>query len=202
MVSIEKASSNTDKSKFFIESLLRDKTVKHFGATCCQNQCMHQFTFNDCYSAHIWYHNQPQLCSLGWLHTVLASSIDEHGHVSLRFQHKQVCTTAFKLLYGLSNNKYKHALELCNNPLTQIIHGNIGNLNALQHPQHALMHYWILDFLQNNGDYDPASGAVHVPSYVTQESLYDLFRCDNTPSTVPLPSDTTFFEYIHAHFPD
>ena len=123
------------------------------------------------------------------------------GTVHLHFFHKPVCTSAFKLLYGLSNNKYNHALQLSSTPLNQIMHGNVGNLNALQQPSKSQIHYWFTTFLWENGDFDPATGFTHVPAYCSQELLYEMFCIDQNQTYFHIPSIRTFWDHIKSHFP-
>ena len=108
------------------EPTLEEIAHKHFNTVCCKKQCLHLFSFEQCLKAHEWYHGQTQLASRNWLKTVLAASTDEMNHIHLRFEHISVCTTAFKMLYGLSNNKYSSALLDSKHPMTVLSHGNTG----------------------------------------------------------------------------
>jgi hypothetical protein len=127
--------------------------------------------------------------------------MDENHRIHLRFHGTKVCTTAFKLLYGFSNNKYTHALQLTETPYAPIYHGNTANLNAAQHTAHVNTHFWFYNFILANGDYDPSTGHIHIPEYVSHELLYELFIEDHVNENAQLPKERSFQEYIHTHFP-
>ena len=66
------------------------------------------------------------------------------------------------------------------------------------------MHSWLEEYLRVNGDYDPVNGHIHVPSYVSQETFYDLFRQDcMTLYDIledDIPSYYAFTHYFRSHF--
>lgn len=103
-------------------------------------------------------------------------------------------------MYGFSNNKYQHALILSKQPFLTYLHGNVGNLNAQQPALLSLIHYWFQEFIQNNGERDPVSHNIHIPSYISKELLYELFKTDQSTLHI-LPSLHHFLEYIKSHFP-
>ena len=60
-----------------------------------------------------------------------------------------------------------------------------------------MMHCWFDDYLRSNEDYDPISGRIHIPSYITHESFYDLFRQHCTVSDISDSDILSFFSFSH-----
>jgi hypothetical protein len=178
--------------------------AKHdYTQNCCADHCLWKFTLQQCVESHEWYMKQPTTWTRNWLKTVIIASSDEANKVHLRFAGHPVCHTAFKHLYGLSNNKFSQALKDAQTPRTMITHGNICNHNAEKPGKKSLMHAWVDEFLNSSGDTDPISGHVHIPSYLTKDSLYEMFMEDcnleGTPSST-IPSYASFFRYFDLHF--
>ena len=151
--------------------------------------------------SHVWYHGLSQANSLEWLRTVLVATRDDAGHSQLRFRGSPLCHRGFKLVYGFSNNKLTHAMQLAEHPYMPYIHGNVGNMNASDDQAHALTHYWFMNFILANGDRDPTSSNVHIPDYMSKELLYTLFVEEQGNEGVFLPKERSFQEYIRTHFP-
>jgi hypothetical protein len=72
----------------------------------------------------------------------------------------------FKLFYGISNNKYAHALEWSHEPYTVLSYGNLGKTNALVLEYAYAIHAWMNEFLHNNDDTNPVSGDIHLSMYI------------------------------------
>ena len=79
----------------------------------------------------------------------------------------------------------------------------IGNSNAVKFNYRPLLHSWFDEYLTANGDTDPITGHVHIPSYITQESFYELFRqfcfMEDLRET-DIPSFFSFTHYFKSHF--
>jgi len=175
---------------------------KHFLQTCCSKCCMASLSFEDVLDSHIWYHGLSQADSLEWLRTALVATRDDSGHSQLRFRGALICHRGYKLVYGFSNNKFSHALRLAEHPYMPYIHGNVANLNASNDQAHMLTHYWFMNFIQTNGDRDPASNNIHIPDYVSKELLYTLFIEEQKEEGLLVPKERSFQEYIRTHFPN
>lgn len=79
------------------------------------------------------------------------------------------------------------------------MHGNVLNNNA-EHPSyHLMLSSWIDNFLALNGDQDPTTNNIHVPSYYTAKSLYELFTEDHK-QVETTPSLSTFTSFLHVHY--
>src|SRR5271163_2582378 len=130
---------------------------------------------------------------------MLNTSLNETHHVHLCINGKSMCGKVFKLFYGLSNNKYAHALELTSNLLTLILHRNIRNLHTVHQPMHVLTHYWFLDFLRANGDFDLVTCHIHVLSYIIKDLLFKLFIEEQVSNMLILKA-SAYKNYIKVHF--
>ena len=58
-----------------------------------------------------------------------------------------------------------------------------------------------MNFIQTNGDRDPASNNIHIPDYVSKELLYTLFIKEQGEEGLLVPKERSFQEYIQTHFP-
>lgn len=165
--------------------------------------CVGQFSFQQCLESHLWYSGQSQLSSRDWLHTVIQASTLVHGPLHLLYRGVPVCQRAFKLLHGLSNNKFAQARKDAALPYTILTHGNLCNTNAEKPALHSQMHCWIEEYITANGDIDPVTSHVHIPAYVTHTSLYELFIADIVGAGVApdhVASVSTFGTYMKSHF--
>ena len=164
---------------------------------------MNQFSFQQCLDAHVWYKSQDQLTTLTWLCSVIAASNNIHNHYFLHFNKFPVCCTAFKKLYGIFNSKFAHAKHLADSSSTTLLlHGNTGNLHAANTSHQVLAHTWCSNFINDNGDVDPATGNIHIPCYVTHDFLYEMFiDAHSSYSKKQLPNKSSFLEYFRSHFP-
>ena len=103
-------------------------------------------------------------------------------------------------MYGLSNNKYNHALQFSLQPNTSLTHGNIGNLHAFNAPAASIIHFWFTTFFYENGYYDPISSNIHIPVYITKELLYEMFQAKHQHLPHVLSCLKTFSIYLKVHF--
>ena len=179
---------------------LFEKAQKNFHLPCCANNCKDNLSFEECLSAHKFFASMSVIRSREWLRdTIVASSLDNNV-VQLIFHKQHVCQQAFKQLHGISNNKYSLAKHDAERPYTLITHGNIGNKNAEQPQRSSTIRTWMDQFLQENGDVDPVSGKIHVPSYINKHDLYETFVKLQSHSG-EVPSKTCFFGHIKRIYP-
>ena len=112
-----------------------------------------------------------------------------------------MCQTGFKSLYGIFNNKFAKCVNLPEPALT--IYGNIGNSNAGRTTACSYMSFWMEEFATLHGNYDPKKAIIHIPAYIAQVSLYDLFaeswkKSKYSMDSIPAPS--TYYSYLDIDY--
>jgi hypothetical protein len=147
---------------------------------------------------------QQESCT--WLkHTLENSRIVSNGKQTVRLavSGKEICNAAFKLLYGISNNKYATAMKSANIPHTIPVHGNIGNKHHSKFTSKQSMFNWITDFVEECGDAHPTDGTIYVPKYIAKTALYSMYKDDWRKSNLSLasiPSAGSFFTTLEEQF--
>lgn len=141
-----------------------------------------------------------------WLKQRLESSITVHKEKSslvLLVSGKHVCNAAFKLLYGLSNNKFAAAQKDSVIPHSIPVHGNINNNNRSNFTAKQHVFNWIQDFVEECGDVHPTESTIYVPKYIAKTALYSAYKssweADNQPVN-SLPSSSMFYTVLETKF--
>ena len=175
---------------------------------CCKSRCSWLIALDECIKAHIFFSHLSQAESRNWLkERILASSTSTNGRreCNLIFVDRHVCNQAFKLLYGISNNKFSQALHDCQFPHTLPVHGNTGRTNRANISAQQHIFNWISEFIDSCGDRDPASDHIHFPCYISQHGMYSMYKHDCATHLVALrsiPSQTAFNKVMDSRFPN
>lgn len=155
---------------------------------------------------HQFYAKKTNTESTLWLKNLLSSSqkkseTSEILHITV--DKKPLCQTAFKLLYGISNNKYYAALHAVDTPDTIPIHGNINNQHALKQTAREHMSNWLTSFVEKVGDKSPTDYTIYIPKYIPKTSLYTMYEQEwhtNKQKAAELPSPSSFLNIFNHNF--
>ena len=189
---------------------LRERTWKDYSYGCCKQECMWDFTFKQCFGLHKFYCSKTTLEASSWLSTVMSSSLveNEFGTTSILHVHgKPVCQKAFKLLHGISNNKWNSVAN--NRDANRFpIHANTGNQNAVRTTTRVVLRTWLDEYIRSAGCANPAKDEIHLPVYLNKARLHEEFCShwkDKQLSKESAPSLNTFrnflsTEYAHVKF--
>ena len=116
---------------------------------------------------------------------------------------KSVCHTAFKQLYGISNNKYYAALEKASEPDVIPVHGNLNNQHALKQTAREHMNHWITSYVDEAGKQNPTNDSIYISKYVAKSTLYSMYQFDwiaRKLNASELPSPSLFYNIFERQF--
>jgi hypothetical protein len=145
---------------------VKEKAMKHYMLGCCKSSCLWTFSLQSCIQYHQFIASKTQVESKSWLRSKLAAGrLVTNGSESIQIlvEGHNICRTAFKLLYGISNNKFYAAMKDFDNPVSIVTHGNLGNRNASNETAKENMYNWVMDFIAEAGDCDPTNTTIHIP---------------------------------------
>jgi hypothetical protein len=125
------------------------------------------------------------------------------SHTSpIRINGEEVCLTAWKALYGVTNYTFYLVLNSINTG-TELseIHGNA--LRDYAAPKTELIHSWLTNYISTYGDKMPNSDDVYLPIACEKLSLWELMLSELEPlhSKEFLPEPNTFFQVWQKDFP-
>ena len=137
----------SSKRKTVLSSTLDAKTslekcISHYTQQCCTKKCLWNFTLQQAIDYHQFYAKKSSAESSHWLTNLLAAAYNKNENsdvIQLVVDKRCLCQTAFKLLYGISNNKYYWALQASNTPEVLQVHKNVNNQNAVKQTAHKHM---------------------------------------------------------------
>jgi len=192
---------------------MEQKSITAYVEGCCSKRCLWNVPLQQCIEARKWYKTQTALRSREWMKDIFVVAKTTDNKLHLRFHQQDVCQTAFKKIYGISNNKFQAAQQEASTPFAIVAHGNLTNQNALRPKQSVMIHTWLDEFITNSTDQDPVSDKVYIPTYINHQELYEMFKTEtllqhsvdsitmdgmNLPDRIP--SQATFFRYFNEHF--
>ena len=190
------------------EKSVDEKAMQHYLCQCCKSRCSWNVSLDKCIEAHRFFAHMSQLESRRWLKDrLVASSVVRDGHrlCSLLFGNNSVCNQGFKLLYGISNNKFAQALKDADFPYTLPTHGNLGHFNRESITVQEHIYTWIGNFIAACGDQDPSTDHIHFPCYISGHSMYEMYEHDCSIHNMELetvPSESAFFAVLNNRFPN
>jgi hypothetical protein len=206
-----KTNTTPKKQKTVLSSTLDAKTslekcINHYTQQCCTKKCLWNFTMQQAIDYHQFYSKKSGAESLTWLTNLLAAAhtrSESSDVLQLVVDKKHLCQTGFKLLYGISNNKYYKALQSSDTPDVLPIHGNVNNQNAVRQTAREHMSNWLTSFVSSVGDPSPTDDTIYIPKYIPQTSLYTMYQNEwqeKKLKAAELPSPSSFLNIFHNYF--
>jgi hypothetical protein len=192
-------------TKISEEKNVTEKVMKHYVIEYCKGKrCTWNLTLNDFIATPTFYSAKSANESHEWLKQKIVDNTSKEGdrmEIQMKWRGKSICCQAFKLIYGISNNKWTRAQRESSNPFAITVHGNTGRSVERGMTAKQSVYNWIHEFIEANGDHDPTHNLIHIPSYIYRNSLYDMYISDMNNSTIlNPPSSTTFFNIMDKYF--
>ena len=157
--------------------------MQQYARGCCSAWCLYEISFANFIDKRETYAGMSQEEGWQWLVGFLRQSIEisANGEVvmDLKIDGRRLCPTAFRSLYGVSNNRFYQAADAGADGQAGLrIHGNVGNNNAGKKGETVMarMHAWLTKEFDKLGDQDiTITGRIYVPGNITHQSLYVRF---------------------------